>query len=387
VYEHQRNYKPYTGGIILQTIIKGTNSTKKIIEILELCHTKKFLLVCDDAFNFISAKDFFETSNLNFIKFSDFTPNPLYEQVAMGVEVFKKENCDTIVAVGGGSTIDVAKCIKLFCKMQNNECYLQNEFFDSKVPLVAIPTTAGTGSESTRYAVIYLNGAKQSVTHESIVPDYAILDPALLKTLPIYQKKCTLLDALCQGIESWWSINSTEESRAYSKKAVELIINNYKGYIFENDNHSTEKIMEGSNLSGKAINITQTTAPHAMSYKMTSLFNLPHGHAVAIGLPIVWDYMIKNIDKCIDVRGKDFIKEIFYDISYALGQSSPKEAISFFKTILEQLEISLPYISNEDLKTLCSSVNPTRLKNNPISLNDEAILDLYQKIGGQKSDT
>ena len=232
---------------------------------------------------------------------SFFTPNPLYEDVCKGIKLFNAKGCDTIIAVGGGSSIDVAKCIKLYCKMSDDRLYLEQEYKDTGVKLIAIPTTAGTGSESTRYAVIYYDGKKQSVTHESIIPDVAILEPKVLKTLPLYQKKCTMMDALCQGIESWWSVNSTDESKEYSKIAVESIMKWWKEYIFENTDESAQHIMNAANYAGRAICITQTTAPHAFSYKITSLYGLPHGHAVAVCLPEIWTFIDKKKgDECED---------------------------------------------------------------------------------------
>ena len=250
-----------------------------------LMGSTKVLLVCDSSFPFINIKDEVERMEMPFVKFDQFMSNPLYEDVCKGVDLFNSEHCDTILAVGGGSSIDVAKCIKLYYKMHKDTLYLEQEYTDTGVKLIAIPTTAGTGSESTRYAVIYYDGKKQSVTHDSIIPDVAILEPNVLKTLPLYQKKCTMLDALCQGIESWWSINSTDDSKQYSKIAVETIIRWWREYIFENTDNSAEQIMLAANYAGRAICITQTTAPHAFSYKITSLYGLPHGHAVAVCLP------------------------------------------------------------------------------------------------------
>ena len=182
--------------------------------------SKKVLLVCDSSFPFLNIKEDIEGIALPYTIFDDFTPNPLYEDVCKGIKQFNAKECDTIIAVGGGSSIDVAKCIKLYCKMSDDRLYLEQEYKDTGVKLIAIPTTAGTGSESTRYAVIYYDGKKQSVTHESIIPDVAILEPEVLKTLPLYQKKATMCDALCHAIESYWSVNSTEESKAFAKSAI-----------------------------------------------------------------------------------------------------------------------------------------------------------------------
>lgn len=337
-----------------------------------------YMLVCDSSFPFLPIKNEFRTG----IVFDQFTPNPLYEQVCKGIELFLAHQCDAIVAVGGGSTIDVAKCIKLFCKMDSSQNYLRQEFKDSGIPLIAIPTTAGTGSESTRYAVIYFEGKKQSITHESIIPDFAILEPILLKTLPLYQKKCTMMDALCQGIESWWSINSTEESMEYSHAAVEMIMAHWRNYIFGNTEEACRDIMIAANLAGKAINITQTTAPHAMSYKLTSIYGLPHGHAVAVCLPEMWQFMLGHLEQCIDSRGQKHLRKTFDDIAHSLGASSPEEAILAFRDIMSQLELANPKANDRDseLSTLTQSVNPVRLKNNPVALDSGALLSLYQTI-------
>ena len=347
-----------------------------------LRRSTKVLLVCDSSFPYLNIKDEIERMSVPYIKFDQFTPNPLYEDVCKGVDLFNITKCDTILAVGGGSSMDVAKCIKLYCKMQKDKLYLEQEYKDTGVKLIAIPTTAGTGSESTRYAVIYYDGKKQSVTHDSIIPNVAILEPKVLKTLPLYQKKCTMLDALCQGIESWWSVNSTDESKVYSKIAVETIMKWWREYIFDNTDESAKHIMEAANYAGRAICITQTTAPHAFSYKITSLYGLPHGHAVAICLPEIWRFMVDNMYRCIDRRGKAYLASIFSDISNSMGSKDPYHAIKAFYQMLEIIKLSNPVAFNrvEELNLLTKSVNPIRLNNNPVELPDSVIVLLYDKI-------
>lgn len=362
----------------MQTIYKGIGHLREALE-----NSGKVMLVCDSSFPYLNIKDEIENMAVPYVVFDQFTPNPLYEDVCKGVELYQVAQCDTILAVGGGSSIDVAKCIKLYCKMRKDRLYLDQEYTDTGVKLIAIPTTAGTGSESTRYAVIYYDGKKQSVTHESIIPDVAILEPKVLKTLPLYQKKCTMLDALCQGIESWWSVNSTDESKTYSKKAVVTIMNWWKEYIFDNTDESAVHIMEAANYAGRAICITQTTAPHAFSYKITSLYQLPHGHAVAICLPPIWNYMIRNLNKCVDSRGQKYLEQVLADISTTIvGDNKSVDGITIFESILEELCIKNPISTDRD-KELCalsSSVNPIRLNNNPVFLDKTAIYSLYNKI-------
>ena len=246
----------------MQKIINGIANLPAI---LKEVGCKKLFLVIDSSYPFLNIKDAIEALPVEEkVKFSDFTPNPLYEQVCNGIDLLKSSKCDTILAVGGGSAIDVAKCIKLAVLAEEGNAAIRPPRVSqrlpidgAKIPFIAIPTTAGTGSESTHNAVMYYEGAKQTVTNDGVLPDYAVLEPSVLKTLPLYQKKCTMMDALCQGIESWWSVNSTEESYEYSRKTVELIMANWRKYIFENDDEAAAQIMLAANYGGRAINITQ----------------------------------------------------------------------------------------------------------------------------------
>lgn len=362
-----------------QVIINGIS---QLSEIIEKSEAKKILLVVDSSFPFLSIKKEVESISVPYIIFNKFNPNPLYEDVCKGVDLFNIEGCDTIIAVGGGSSIDVAKCIKLFCKMDNSKNYLQQKYFDSGITLIAIPTTAGTGSESTQYAVIYFDGNKQSITHNSIIPNYAILEATVLNTLPQYQKKCTLLDALCQGIESFWSVNSNDESKKYSKATISIIMENWEDYIFNNTDKAAKEIMTASNKAGKAICITQTTAAHAFSYKITSLFRLPHGHAVAVCLPEIWEYMLENMNKCIDSRGQEYLSNTFTQISKQMGVYTPQEAVKLFRGMMVKMVINNPVAGNreEEIEILSKSVNTDRLKNNPVELDRTAIYHLYNTI-------
>lgn len=369
-----------------QEIIKGID---KLPQILREFSCKKMLLVVDSSFPFLNIKETIDALEIEKILFTDFTPNPLYEDVCKGIDLLRVEKCDVILAIGGGSAIDVAKCIKLaVLSTEGNEAIIpplvnsRVQLDGSQIPFIAVPTTAGTGSESTHNAVMYYEGVKQTVTNDGVLPEYALLEPSVLKTLPLYQKKCTMMDALCQGIESWWSINSTKESYEYSRKAIELIMQNWRAYIFENNTEAASQIMLAANYSGKAINITQTTAAHAMSYMITSLYNFPHGHAVSTCLPTLWSYMLDNIDKCIDPRGLEYLSGIFEQITKAMGVKTHAEAIELFKLMLTEMELAQPVAGNreEDLSVLSSSVNPVRLKNNPVELSEETIRGLYEVI-------
>ncbi len=367
-----------------QKILNGIIHLGEVLE-----GATKVFVVCDSSYPFLNIKSDIENMGKPHVLFSDFTPNPVYEDVCKGIDLFQITKCDTILAIGGGSAIDVAKCIKLAVLAKEGNAAILPPLVNTRVqcdgtklPFIAIPTTAGTGSESTHNAVMYYEGAKQTVTNDAILPDIAILEPKVLKTLPLYQKKCTMLDALCQGIESWWSVNSTEESYEYSRQAIELIMANWRAYIFDNDEEAAAKIMLGANYGGRAINLTQTTAAHAMSYKITSLYKLPHGHAVAVCLSEIWQYMLDHIDKCLDSRGSEYLSGIFQRIDAAMSCATPSDAIALFRKMIHDMEMQSPTSDNlpSDILLLTSSVNPIRLKNNPIELDEATIHNLYEII-------
>ncbi|MFQ6961846.1 Phosphonoacetaldehyde reductase [Hungatella hathewayi] len=363
-----------------QHIIEGASAYKHIGKILIENHIHKYLLVSGFSKESVPLKEYLNLLQIPYVYFNDFFSNPLYQSVVDGVRVFRREKCEMIIAIGGGSAIDVAKCIKLYSNMNEGMNFLEQEPEESSIPLMAIPTTAGTGSESTRFAVIYYNGEKQSISHESIIPDYVILEPRLLDSLPLYQKKATLMDALCQAIESMWSVNSTPESMTYSKRAISMIIRNYDGYLAGATDRN-EGILKAANLAGQAINITQTTAAHAMSYKITSLFGIPHGHAVALCLPAVWRYMNNHMDHCIDPRGANYLKDVLGDIASCMGVNTSEDAVTCFENIMDKVDLNIDVkIDEKQLLLLTSSVNPIRLKNNPIQLEKEVLKRLYADI-------
>ena len=347
---------------------------------------KKILMVCDgsicymDAFN--KHLEEVKKMGIQMIRFRDFQSNPLYESVTKGVELFRTEICDSIMAVGGGSAMDIAKCIKLYSNLPGDGgdgSWLKAEIVPNSIPFIAMPTTAGTGSEATRYAVIYYEDAKQSITSESFIPSTVLMDPSALKTLPIYQKKATMCDALCHAIESLWSVNSTEESKGYSKEAIQGVLEHMDGYL-RNTEEGNAGMLRAAHIAGKAINITQTTAGHAMCYKITSLFRSAHGHAAVLCDRVLFHWMVENTDKCIDPRGEAYLKDTLDEIGKALGCEDATTGAAKLVEIFEKLELEVPTATEEQFELLKTSVNPVRLKNHPIALDMGTIDALYHKI-------
>ena len=370
-----------------QTILNARGRYEELAELLREKQIQKVLLV---AGNFVSATPvgaFFEQlpgkTGIGVVRFRSFEPNPRYESVVEGVRVFRQECCEAIVAVGGGSAMDVAKCIKLFSNMDEGKRYLEQPIVPNDIPLIAVPTTAGTGSEATRYSIIYDEGEKQTITDDSAVPDYVLFDASFLETLPLYHKRAPMMDALCHSTESFWSVNSTPQSRAFSRQAIEMIFSAKDSYLAgEKSGH--EQMLMASNIAGKAINISQTTAGHAMSYKLTSLYGLAHGHAVAVCIPAIWEYMIDHTDRCADARGQAYLEAVFEQLAEAYGCREPRQAPERVRALLNELELTAPAVTDEELEVLAESVNPTRLKNNPVPLSQADLKELYSRILGVK---
>ena len=347
---------------------------------------KKMLLVCDDSLRYMDGfRQHLEAigrTGVEMVAFRDFQPNPLYESVTAGTALFRSRQCDGIMAVGGGSAMDVAKCIKLYaCLPGDGEegAWLKADVLPNRIPFIAMPTTAGTGSEATRYAVVYYKDAKQSVTSESFIPATVLMDPNALKTLPLYQKKATMMDAFCHAIESFWSVNSTEESKGYSREAIQGVLAHMEGYL-ANTEEGNAGMLRAAHTAGKAINITQTTAGHAMCYKITSLFGCAHGHAAILCDRVLFPWMIDHTDQCIDPRGEAYLKKTLEEIGAAMGCQSAEAAAEKLNRLFDSLALEVPTAGEMQFAVLRHSVNPDRLKNHPLALDMAAIDALYHKI-------
>lgn len=207
------------------------NTRRQLGAILSRLRARKALVVCGQTYHRSFVKPFLEGLPLHIVYFSEFTPNPAYEDILNGVRLLGRQGCDVILSVGGGSVIDVAKCINAFAN--TNACIdaIPPVQKGPLLPHICLPTTAGSGSEATRFAVIYHRGEKRSVADEALLPGYVILEPAFLKTLPAYQRGSTLMDALCQAIESYWSVRSTAESKRYAESAIRQIARHYESYL------------------------------------------------------------------------------------------------------------------------------------------------------------
>ncbi len=319
-----------------------------------------------------SIEEIFFNSTID--RFSDFQINPVVEEILTGVELFKKNLYDLVIAVGGGTAIDIAKAIRLFAKQNADPvAILHGKEKITPVfypPLLAIPTTAGSGSEVTHFAVVYHDKHKYSLAHPTMMPEYSCVDGDLTHSLPAEIAAFTGMDALCQAIESFWSVNSTEESRSYSEKAIQLIKSNLVNSVLTADPDSRMKVTEAAHYAGKAINITKTTGAHAFSYYLTSKRNIPHGQAVGILIDKFLLFNSQSTDKDIsDKRGSAYLLDMFKKLYKLLGKETAPEAAAVLVSLKSSLNLDTPLSSllktETDRNDFFASVNTERLKNNP----------------------
>lgn len=178
------------------------------------------------------------------------------------------------------------------------------------------------------------------------MPEYAILDSQFVENNPKYLKACTAMDTFCHAIESYWAKKSTAISRSYAKEAMILCKNNIEKYVNSNDEVVANNMLKASNLAGKAINISRTTAAHALSYKITSEYGIPHGHAVSL-----------TIVKLIEMNSKEcqYAKDIYNIIGF-------KNSVEYFENLFKNigLETSLEELGITDIQTIVDSINIER---------------------------
>ncbi len=361
------------------------NNIEDLKNIIKKYESKKIFLVVGKASYKKSGAEGFIKSNFDDISevFSDFNPNPQISDLKKGISIFKNGDFDLILAIGGGSVLDMAKLISVFAHQDHSiEDILENQALinDIKTPLLAIPTTSGTGAEATAFSVLYVDKVKYSVACNSILPDYVYLSSQFSLTAPAYLTACTGLDAFCQAVESVWSVNSTTESQEYAFKAVELIWNNLKNAVTDNSEIAKTNMLEAAFLAGKAINISKTTAPHAMSYAFTSYYNIPHGHAVSLSLAYFFEfnYGITNED-CNDNRGSDIVKARMSKLLQIMNidsQNISADLKSFFDSLGVNTHIG-SLINDLDSSIITKNVNIERLKNNPRKIDEQIIADFF----------
>ncbi|HOW96847.1 MAG TPA: phosphonoacetaldehyde reductase [Kiritimatiellia bacterium] len=322
-----------------------------------------------------------------FVRFHDFESNPRLEDVERGIRLFRESACDLVVAAGGGSVMDMAKSVRFLAAQEAGARDCLRDAGGPRrrgAPLAAIPTTAGSGSEATRFAVLYVDREKESLEHEFVLPDYAIVDPGLTARLSPRQTAISGLDALCQATESFWSVLSTPESQGYARRALGLVLEHLDRAVNRPDAAARAGMAEAAHVAGKAICISKTTACHAVSYPLTSYFGVPHGLAAALTLPSMLAFNAGvTVADCQDARGAAWVGRILGELMALIGADSPAGAAAALTDLMRNVGMPVRLgeagIRPADIPLILDhGFNPGRVKNNPRRLTREelkALLD------------
>ncbi|MBK6992544.1 MAG: iron-containing alcohol dehydrogenase [Chitinophagaceae bacterium] len=267
---------------------------------------------------------------------------------------FSKEKFQAILAIGGGSVIDLAK--SLIFQLEKESKHIP--FF------AAAPTTAGSGTEATQFAVIYVDNKKTSLVSKVLIPQLVILDPALAYSLSSYQTAVSGMDVLAQAIESYWNKSATAESKISAIHAISIWKEYFIDTVLSPEEERRDKMQYAAYLAGKAINITRTTGPHALSYYLTANHDIPHGHAVALFLPVffLYNHPQEEVYHLLHVENA-------IDAAYFVTENLKKAGLA---TKLSELKID----KHQIIEALLDEVNEERFANNPVSFDREKLKQL-----------
>lgn len=327
----------------MQQLFQGAGSLNEALEVISLKANRVFLITGN---HFLAQKEWSFSGNMyeHYVKKG---ANVNDAEVTEAREKFIKSNATAILAIGGGSVIDLAKMIIWEA--------VQEELV--KPLLAAVPTTTGSGSEATQFAVLYENNKKKSISHPALLPDIVVLEPRLLKSLTSYQAAASGMDALSQAVESWWSRAATDGSRELAGAAITLWNRFFIESLQSGSSTAREKMQQAAYKAGQAINYTRTTGPHALSYYLTAAYNIPHGQAVSLFLPLFFLY--NQPDK---------------DLNKFFGVKSNEETMLFIRDKMKKagLAVSLAELGirkEKIINQLLEEVNEERFSNNPVSFN------------------
>ena len=360
------------------------NSTEDIKKFINDTSFKKIFVLCGKkSFVTSGAEDLFKKIIINkevklFYKKSEL---PIIEELIEIINNIKNFKPDLILAVGGGSVIDYAKIANVVDVKEDLSDLIVNYSYPFKkkyTKLAVIPTTAGSGAEVTSNAVIYVEGIKHSFESELLVPDNFFLVPEFLISAPNKIKASAGFDAIAQALESLVSRKSNDQSVEYASKSLRVSVNSFISFVNDPNMKNATEMSIASNLAGKAISISKTTAPHAASYPFTSLFNISHGHAVGLFFENFFKFNYDNLDKSetsFDLKKRfDLIFNLF-DVSNVIDFNKKISSIkkqAKLEDNLIKLDINIQQSSDKILK----GINLLRLGNNPVKIDGKDILNI-----------
>ena len=373
-------------------VIYGAGAVEQVPRLVEELRAQRVLLVCGRrSFEASGAAGMLSDlrSAAAVDRWSDFSPNTDAADLERGLEVLRATRPDLVLGIGGGSAMDMAK---LLCAFQHTAFQQVTDAIpaagriDQRDPtLVLVPTTSGSGSEATHFAVVYVGHEKFSIAGPAMLPDRVVLDPELSRSGTAYQRATSGIDAVCQAIESLWATNATAESRVDARRSLDLGLDNLEAFVHDPTSTAAEGMALASHLAGRAINISKTTAPHALSYGITKRHGISHGHAVAMTLGAFLEAHAQADDAELqpDVD-PDAHRAVMHEILRALGATDGPSARGRFVALLDRIGLE-PHLAaagisdRGEIGVLADNVNLERLSNNPVRFDRSTLRGILER--------
>lgn len=313
--------------------------------------------------------------------FTKFSPNPDVDEVDQLAKLLRKEKADFLIALGGGSVMDGAKAASSTALSgETIRTYHGTGVSVPKehLPMIAIPTTAGTGSEVTSVSVLTdrKEGKKAPIASDSFYPKYAVIDPELTFSMSPYLTACTGIDVLSHALEGYWSKGHQPVCDALAVYAAKLVFTNLKiAYQDGRNRMAREKMAEASVIAGLAFGLPKTTSSHACSFPLTNLYGIPHGEACGLTL----DYFIRVNGK-EDERTQELARLLGFKDSGELAQ----EVRNLKKDLGLRVDLKDKKLTQKEREQLILLSHHPNLGNNPVKITDEILKELYDALCGEE---
>ncbi|SFF04418.1 iron-containing alcohol dehydrogenase [Alteribacillus iranensis] len=377
-------------------LLFGEGSVAKITNVVQKEGFQRVLVICDKGIqqaNILTfVTDELERSGAEYVVFSDVEANPTTTNVNHCMEILNRFQPDFLIGVGGGSPLDVAKAVSLLAtnggKIEEYEGI--DTFEKDPLPLLAVPTTAGTGSEVTIFTVITNPETEYKLTAggKRLAPKWAVMDPELTRTLPPHITAATGMDALVHAIESYTSTATYPLTETLALEAIRVISSNLRQAVFNGDNMKARTAMlYGSLIAGVSFNNTRLGNVHAMSHPLSAMYNVPHGVANSVLLPYVMTFNLPAAP------------EKFVDIAKAMGEyidpevsmmenayTSIKAVERLAKDVFIAKDFSRYHVKKEDIQTMAEdAMKSGNVLVNPRKTRIEDIIALYEETVGESA--
>ena len=367
------------------TIRFGEGIVKEVKDVAASMGCKRGILVSDPFFltNGLADKIVKDSDGTLVCVYGEVSPNPEVKEVDACAKLIRENDIEFVVALGGGSALDCAKASATMCFREGESVRTYHgtgvPMPQKHLPLIAVPTTAGTGSEVTCVSVLsdHANGKKAPIVSEGFYPAAAIIDPELTYTMPPQVTAGTGIDVLSHAIEGYWSKGHQPICDVLAMHAAEMVFKYvYRAYRKPDDEEAREKMCEASLIAGLAFTLPKTTSSHACSFPLTNIYHIPHGEACGLTL----DYFIR-----INAKGEggERVEEFARRIGFKDAEEMADAVLELKKKMGLRCDLKDLELDDDQIAELVRISRHPNLYNNPVEITDEMLDEMYRYLAGK----